>query len=123
MRVLVCGGRDYKDWDRMFEILDLMHKNVEFTCLIEGNAVGADQLAGQWARDRKIKDHEVYPADWKTHGLAAGPVRNRLMLKEGRPDLVVAFPGGRGTAHMIGIARDAGVNVIEIEESDDRTDP
>lgn len=116
MRVLVCGGRDYKDRDHMFSVLDLMHAKKKITCLIEGNALGADQMAGDWARSRRIKDHETYPADWKAHGLAAGPVRNRLMLKEGKPDLVVAFPGGRGTAHMVSIAREAGINVVEIEE-------
>jgi hypothetical protein len=36
------------------------------------------------------------------------------MLMEGKPDLVVGFPGGRGTAHMCRIAGEAGVEVIEI---------
>ena len=36
------------------------------------------------------------------------------MLDEGKPDLVVAFPGGRGTAHMTRIARGAGIEVIEV---------
>jgi hypothetical protein len=35
------------------------------------------------------------------------------MLDEGKPQLVVAFPGGRGTADMIGRARAAGVPVVE----------
>jgi hypothetical protein len=38
------------------------------------------------------------------------------MLMEGKPDLVVAFPGGRGTANMIEQARKAGVEVLEIKE-------
>jgi hypothetical protein len=43
----------------------------------------------------------------------AGPIRKQQMLDEGKPDLVVAFPGGRGTAHMVRIARAAGIEVIE----------
>jgi UDP-N-acetylmuramoylalanine-D-glutamate ligase len=57
---------------------------------------------------------ETYEADWDTHGKAAGPIRNKRMLDEGKPDLVVAFPGGRGTANMISQARKAGVEVIEV---------
>jgi UDP-N-acetylmuramoylalanine-D-glutamate ligase len=54
------------------------------------------------------------PADCETHGRSADPIRNRRTLDEGKPDLVVAFPGGRGTAHMVSQARAAGVRVIEV---------
>jgi ABC-type sugar transport system substrate-binding protein len=36
------------------------------------------------------------------------------MLDEGKPDIVVAFPGGTGTADMVRRARKAGVVVIEV---------
>jgi Lhr-like helicase len=36
------------------------------------------------------------------------------MIDEGKPDLVIAFPGGRGTADMVGRARKAGIRVVEI---------
>jgi UDP-N-acetylmuramoylalanine-D-glutamate ligase len=36
------------------------------------------------------------------------------MLAEGKPDLVVAAPGGRGTADMVRRARDAGIEVVEV---------
>jgi hypothetical protein len=36
------------------------------------------------------------------------------MLEEGKPDLVVAFPGGTGTANMVKQARAAGVEVLEV---------
>jgi hypothetical protein len=58
----------------------------------------------------------VYPADWAKHGRAASPIRNQQMLDEGRPNLVVAFPGGRGTADMVRRARSAGVEVIEVDK-------
>jgi len=48
------------------------------------------------------------------HGRAAGPVRNAQMLAEGKPDFVVAFPGGRGTADMCKQARARGVKVVEV---------
>jgi acyl-CoA synthetase (NDP forming) len=55
-----------------------------------------------------------FPANWKKHGKSAGPIRNQLMLDVGKPDLVIAFPGGSGTADMIRRARKAGVPVKEI---------
>lgn len=36
------------------------------------------------------------------------------MLRDGKPDIVIAFPGGRGTADMICQARAAGIRVEEI---------
>jgi hypothetical protein len=37
---------------------------------------------------------EVYQADWKRYG-RAGPIRNQEMLDKGKPDVVIACPGGR----------------------------
>jgi hypothetical protein len=52
-----------------------------------------------------------YPADWARHGNAAGLVRNQQMLDDGKPDLAVAFPGGKGTADMVRRARKAGIPI------------
>jgi hypothetical protein len=109
MRVLVCGGRDYDEEDTLFAALDSL-KGVSH--IIEGGAPGADALAREWAKSRAVP-HTSYPADWLKYGRAAGPVRNRQMLREGKPNLVVAFPtGGPGTKNMIGLAEKAGVPVI-----------
>jgi hypothetical protein len=113
MRVLVCGGRDYHDTQRVYRALDQLHKREPIGVVIEGDAPGPDRIAGYWARKKRI-DNLKFPADWETYGKAAGPVRNKKMLDEGKPDLVVAFPGGRGTADMVQRARSAGVEVIEV---------
>jgi hypothetical protein len=110
-RVLICGGRDYQDWG-VYDHLDRIHSARPFSSVITGGARGADLLAGYWAERRGIPS-DIYPADWAGHGRAAGPIRNQKMLDEGKPDLVVAFPGGRGTADMVRRARKAGVAVIE----------
>lgn len=81
--------------------------------LITGNAKGADQQAELWAEKNGVRN-EIYPANWKLHGKAAGPIRNRQMLEEGKPDWVIAFPGGNGTAHMCLIAQRAKVKVTKI---------
>jgi len=112
-RVLVCGGRNYTDTARVFAVLGKLHGEAGIDTVIQGAARGADSLASLWA-DKHGVDQEAYPADWENHGSFAGPMRNTRMLNEGKPDLVIAFPGGRGTADMVKKARRAGVQVVEI---------
>lgn len=110
-RVLVCGGRDYPDRRRVCEILDTAHAANPIILLIAGGANGADALAVDWARMRGVP-YKTFPAEWERLGLAAGPMRNQQMLDEGKPHMVIAFPGGRGTADMIKKANAAGVPVV-----------
>lgn len=112
-RVLVCGGRDFNDADRVWSVLDHYNSDRSFSLVIHGAARGADALAGQWAITRDIAQL-AFPADWDAHGRSAGHIRNAQMLKEGKPDVVIAFPGGRGTANMIDQATRAGVPVLRI---------
>ena len=111
MKVLVCGGRDFDNFSFLSDELD----KIGITHLIHGGAEGADTLAGEWAYMNNIICTR-YPALWHIYGKSAGPMRNQQMLDHGRPDLVVAFPGGKGTAHMVSIAKKANVKVIEIDD-------
>lgn len=112
MKVLVCGGRDYCDSSTVWGELDTIRRNVPHDTMrvIQGGARGADQIAREWCCNREVA-YENYAADWKVHGKAAGPLRNQRMLDQGKPDLVLAFPGGRGTADMVRRAEAAGVAV------------
>lgn len=112
MTIIVTGGRDYSDRETLFAYLDRLHAETPITLLVHGSAKGADALAWEWAVENGLP-WIAHGPDWKKHGRAAGPIRNREMLKE-NPSLVVAFPGGRGTADMCQAARDAGVKVIEV---------
>jgi hypothetical protein len=112
MRVVVCGGREFADRQFLFGTLDRLRDERGITLVIAGGARGADTFAAEWAAARSI-ECRVYEADWAALGRSAGPIRNQRMLDEGKPELVVAFPGGRGTADMIRRVRAAGVEVIE----------
>ena len=111
MRVLVCGGRDFMDRTWLFRELDALRSDRGVTIIISGCARGADTLGIEWAEARGVEVAR-FPADWNTHGRAAGPIRNQQMLDEAKPDLVIAFPGGRGTADMVRRARAAGIELI-----------
>jgi hypothetical protein len=109
MRVLVCGGRDFDGWASVHKTLSEIGPSV----IIQGGAPGADRLAAKWA-DVNGVPLVTYPALWK-QGKKAGPIRNAFMLKDSRPDLVVKFPGGSGTANMALLAAQAGVKVREVD--------
>jgi len=110
MKVLVCGGREFDDWQSLDNYMVMTHAAHQIEQVIQGGAKGADFLARVWAKCKKIPCVE-YPADWKQHGKAAGGIRNQQMLDEGRPDLVIAFPGGSGTGDMVRRSIQAGVRV------------
>ena len=114
MRVLVCGGRDLDDqWFVVNELDRLDVQRGPIDVVIHGCATGADTHAEIWASMHKRKVIGMR-AEWDRLGKAAGPIRNARMLRQ-HPDLVVAFPGGRGTADMVAKARAAGVEVIEVQ--------
>lgn len=124
MKVLVCGGRDYNA-DNAWTWLErnaakavakaVGAESVWIKTVIHGCARGADEGAMRWGLAEQI---EVlgFPANWKLHGRRAGPIRNRQMIEFGRPDVVIAFPGGRGTADMVRQAEAAGIPVIRVPE-------
>ena len=109
-RVLVCGGRRYDDIVRFTSVMQELHRWVPITEVVTGGATGADAMAALWAGAHGAALH-VIRADWKRHGKAAGPIRNQEMLDRFPPDLVVAFPGGAGTADMVRRAMLAGVQI------------
>ena len=111
MRILVCGGREFDNWERIDTELGFYAATSGIETIIQGGAKGADFLAKAWAKYKGIPVDE-WPADWKAHGKAAGGIRNQKMLDEGRPNIVLAFPGGRGTADMTSRAQRAGVRVV-----------
>lgn len=114
MRVIVCGGRTYNDKSFLDFFLDSFHSIYTIDTLIQGGARGADSLANEWAKQRNIQMVE-FPAKWKEFGKIAGILRNLQMVEEGYPDYVVAFPGGKGTGHMVKLAKSLDIPYIEVE--------
>ncbi len=117
MRVLICGSRDYDNqaWIAV-RLLSLNKRG--YDTLIEGEAKGADTLAkkaakvlGMWVM--------AFPAEWDKYGKAAGLIRNKQMLKEGCPNLVMAFytdySKSRGTRDMVRQAKKSLIPCIEYE--------
>lgn len=133
MRVLVTGGREYTTYeDRMwlYAGLDLLHAHPQLgpvTEVIEGQADGFDHHAMNWVFWRRgcgdVITHTPVKAEWERHSAGlkegqknpAGAIRNAEMAKM-RPDVVLACPGGPGTANMVATAEAAGLHVIRLEK-------
>jgi hypothetical protein len=111
MRVLICGDRNWKDYKLIKVTLSAIP---DVSLVIEGECRGADVFGKAAALSLGIPV-EKYPADWNAHGKAAGPIRNRLMLDAGKPDLVLAFHDdiehSKGTKDMKNVAESAGIEV------------
>ena len=113
-RILVCGGRDYRDIHHVHGTLDSLQKyfDDEFV-IITGGAPGVDAYAFVWAQDRGFPTI-VMDAPWRFYSRSAGAIRNSWMLKWASPDLVIAFPGGKGTADMVQKTKEAGIQLYAI---------
>lgn len=117
MRLLICGDRNWTDNDYIYRRLKALQQGYlapPALWMIHGGAKGAD-TAAQAAAILLGIPYDVYPAEWDKYGRAAGPIRNQQMLDSG-VDEVWAFhhdlSQSKGTAHMVGIARKAGVPTV-----------
>ena len=104
--MIVCGGRDYHNPGTIRAELAALPAG---STVVHGGARGADTEAAIIAAALGLVV-EPWPADWQRYGRSAGPRRNGAMLAGGT-DLVLAFPGGAGTADMVARARRTGVPV------------
>jgi len=112
MKVLVCGGRRFSDINLLNNTLNTFRSSIS-VLISNGNARGADQLGEQWAKTNGV-EIDRYPAQWNIYGKSADFQRNEQMIREGKPNVVIAFRGGAGTAHMVRTAKAANIKVWEI---------
>ncbi len=128
MRVLCCGDRNYSSYEIIRRELEKLPKDTE---IIQGCANGADTISAKIAKVLDLKllssignddaiNNPGFPANWNKYGRAAGSIRNKQMLDEGKPNLVLAFHGNieksKGTKNMIEQAKKRGIKVLLIKE-------
>lgn len=96
----VVGGRDFNDYDKLRAYLDQYCAKNNVTKIISGGAIGADSLAKQYAREKKILFEEFKP-DWVKYKKAAGIIRNKIIVKEATR-MVACWDGkSPGTKHSL----------------------
>jgi len=102
----VTGGRSYMNKEHIREVLE----RIKFDTLIVGDATGADALAHAWAVENN-KNIVRFSAEWGVYGKRAGPMRNAQIVEA--CDVLLAFPGGRGTANCVAQACQKGKTVMK----------
>lgn len=110
-RVIIAGGRDFKDYPLLATSMDFLLENIDKKIVVVcGAAKGADSLGEYYAIQHGYKVKE-YPAHWDLYGKSAGFRRNVEMAKNA--DMLVAFWDGKshGTKHMIDTAKKWGLAV------------
>lgn len=119
--VLVCGSRNDCDPHLIYTVLDWLHATQPITLIVQGFARNTDRVAHEWALDRGVpstgRKYQITSGTWVKLGRAAGPLRNKQMRDEQRPNQVVAFPGGSGTANMCQQAVEAGIHLMQVDSN------
>ena len=130
MKVIVAGGRDFKNHKLLKCTLDNFQQEYgNITEVISGTAIGVDKLGEQYANENNIPIKRFVP-DWKGLGKKAGFVRNRQMGDYAKEynGMLVAFwdKQSKGTKGMIDYATKIGLKSVvvyyNVEVSDDKTD-
>ena len=120
MILLVCGGREYSDRTAVRRTLNCIHRKFDIELLIHGMCTGADTLADEWAVANLVPTLRV-PICHGEDGFARNERMFDLGVKRGLK-MVLAFPGGNGTRHMVKTAHAGGVlaaphrDVLEYEQ-------
>jgi len=130
MRVVVTGGRGFRDTSKSFSALDALHARRKITVLIAGEADGLDKRARVWAKRRGVPFLPM-PAPWddiehpeaviryllngKPYDVTAGLRRNQKMIDDGKPDFALVFEGGSGTADMRARIVAAGIEFEDVK--------
>lgn len=113
MKVIIAGGRDYADYNRLKKILDKLIYGSPDLQIVQGGAKGADSLAAKYAEEYAI-DLATFEADWDTNGKSAGAMRNAEMGKYGHALIAFWDMKSPGTKNMIEVARNHKLPVIII---------
>lgn len=113
--ILVTGDRNWTEYSVVYEALayawdeftkrpNMIGTSTRNITVVHGAAKGADTQAG-FAAHKLGLGVRTYPANWNKYKKGAGPIRNSLMLKENKIDIVLAFHDhikeSKGTLDMV----------------------
>jgi hypothetical protein len=123
MKILICGGRDFENYERLKEQVNIEVETLkkkfpnDVVEIVSGGARGADALAEKYARETGYY-LKIFPAQWEKYGKKAGYFRNtdmaRYLIDSDEQCKVIAFWDGesKGTGNMIKIAKSLDLNWV-----------
>ncbi len=98
MKVIIAGCRDMDNVSLVYKAIE--NCGFKFTQIVSGGASGVDTIGENLAmlHGYSVK---VFPAEWRKHGNAAGPIRNKEMAEYADGLLAVWDGSSKGTKNMI----------------------
>lgn len=109
MKVIIAGSRTITDYKHVEEAAKL--SKFEISEVVSGTAPGVDRLGELYGHELTV-GVKRFPADWKTHGKNAGPIRNRVMAEYAEALIAVWDGKSVGTKNMIDTARELSLRVF-----------
>ena len=112
-KILIAGGQDYTDHNKVFQVLDkTLAKHPDMVLIHGGSPKGVDHIAAKWATGKNITQIICKP-DW-TQGKRAGFLRNDQMICL-QPIGAIIFTGSGITENL---ADKAKANNIPVKRCD-----
>ena len=100
MKCIIAGSRTITDYDEVKQAFEDCPFKDKITEIVSGTAKGVDTLGERLAFEKDIPLAR-FPADWRKHGPAAGPIRNTKMGDYADCAIIVVPPEwSTGSAHM-----------------------
>jgi hypothetical protein len=111
MKLIIAGSRDLHVSNSLIDCV-IVNNKINITEVVSGCATGIDKCGESYAicyNEMGIRYHnpEVsflsikrFPADWETHGKAAGPIRNKQMAEYADALLLIWDGESRGSKNM-----------------------
>jgi YspA, cpYpsA-related SLOG family len=113
MRLIICGGRHFRDMALVERELTRINAARPIDVLVHGGSAGIGMPVEAWGQEHDV--HIVRYPPCRTPGRNSDARRDMFMLSDGRPDAMLAFPGGRRTKALVQMAEAQGIPVISVE--------
>lgn len=101
MKLIIAGSRYLADpypyiRSAILKQYDLYSHNL---IIVTGNSGSVDLAGNEFANRHKL-ELVTFPPDWKTHGKAAGPIRNKQMAEYADALLLIWDGESKGSSNM-----------------------
>lgn len=126
--LLISGSRSLATFpqEQIFYVFDMIFKKFKFNPhegdrLLVGGAKGIDMMALNYLHYLGMTNNKAYnyryiimKADWDKYGKAAGPIRNKEMVKKCTKGAVVWDGESPGSRHCLGEIKKADKLIFEV---------
>jgi hypothetical protein len=98
VKCIIAGCRYIDNYQHVLDAVQASGFSIDL--VVSGKSKGIDLLGERWAEENE-KPVKLFPADWKAHPRAAGPIRNRKMAEFAGALIAIWDGRSRGTKNMI----------------------